>query len=342
MNKLPTIRFILVVVVMVICATVTPAQEVIANLPESDAVVTINMRRIVNETLPRLLTAEQMSGVQSALAKAKQVAGFDVGNIEAAVIGLRLNRSAPLSAPSMLLVLRGSFNADAMVSLVKVGLSGKTHDEKYGAKTLTLLKLSDVMPGGGGAAPRVVEIALVALDGGTLAAGVPAYVKAALDTGAGKEHIKPELVRLAGREPDSLIRIAGLVPQGLFAGLLPKEAQGNQEIARLAGSIEQIYIGLNMDAQGFPLSLVLKTSTAENAHAIAGFLQMVAQMGTSVTDKSVKPIIDALKITSQETEVQVRTVLPQEVVASFVRALLAPPVKPAETIKAAPPQTKKP
>src|SRR5437764_1033544 len=142
MKKTSSIRFMLIVMAIVICATMTPAQSVITNLPESDAVVTINMRRIVNETLPRLLTAEQMAGVQSALAKAKQVAGFDVGNIETGVVGLRLNRNAPLAMPSMLLVMRGSFNADALVSLVKIGLAGKTHDEKYGAKTLTLLKLN--------------------------------------------------------------------------------------------------------------------------------------------------------------------------------------------------------
>lgn len=333
MKNLSSIRSLLVVMVIVICATSIPAQSVITNLPESDAVATINMRRIVNEALPRLLTAEQMTGVQSVLAKAKQIAGFDIGNIESAVVGLRLNRSAPLSMPSILFVMRGSFNADALVSLLKVGLSGKAHDEKYGAKTLTLLKMSDLMHSGGSKASPGVEIAIVALDGNTLAAGIPAYVKAAVDADAGKNRIKPELVQLVGREPESLIRIAGLVPPGLLAGLLPKESQGNEEIARLAGSIEQIYIGLNMDAQAFPLSLMLKANKAENAHAIAGFLQSIAQFGTSVTDKNVKPIVDGLKITSQETEVQVRTVLPQDLVASFVRGLFSSPAKPAEPKK---------
>src|SRR5437868_8381463 len=214
MNKHSSLRFMLIVTAIVTCATPTRAQSVITNLPESDAVATVNVRRIVNETLPRLLTVEQMSSVQSALAKAKKVAGFDVSNIETAVVGLRLNRSAPLAMPSMLLVMRGSFNADALVSLLKIGLAGKTHDEKYGAKTLTLLKLNDVMPTGGSAATsRAVEIAIVALDGGTIAAGVPAYVKAAVDA-TGKNRIKPELVQLVGREPNSLIAIAGLVPQG--------------------------------------------------------------------------------------------------------------------------------
>ena len=334
MNKHSSLRFMLIVTAIVTCATTTRAQSVITKLPESDAVATVNVRRIVNETLPRLLTAEQMSGVQSALAKAKKVAGFDVSNVETAVVGLRLNRSAPLAMPSMLLVMRGSFNADALVSLVKIGLAGKTHDEKYGAKTLTLLKLNDVMPTGGSAATsRVVEIAIVALDGGTIAAGIPAYVKAAVDADTGKNRIKPELVQLVGREPNSLIAIAGLVPQGLFASVLPKESQGNEEIARLAGSIEQIYIGLNMDAQAFPLSLMLKANTAENAHAITGLLQSLAQFGTNVTDKNVKPIVDALKITSQDTEVQVRTVLPQDIVASFVRGLFSSPAKPAEPKK---------
>jgi hypothetical protein len=343
MNKFSSIRSLLVVTAIVTCATTIRAQSIIANLPESDAVVTVNLPRMVNESLPRLLTAEQMSGVRSALAKAKQVAGFDVSNIDSAVVGLRFNRSAPLTMPGMLFVMRGSFKADALVSLVKFGLAGKTHDEKYGAKTLTLLKLSDLLPAGGSAATqRAVEIALVALDGGTIAVGIPAYVKAAIDPDTGKNRIKPELVRLAGREPDSLIRIAGLVPQGLFAGILPHGTPGNEEIARLAGSIEQIHIGLNMDAQAFPLSLMLKANTSENAHAIAGFLQNMARLGMNVTDKNVKTIVDALKITSQATEVQARTVIPQDMVASFVRGLLSSLAKPAEPKNEPKPEMKKP
>ena len=329
MKSLLSIRLPLVMTAIVICATVARGQSLITNLPESDAVMSVNVRRIVNETFPRVLPPEQLSQVQAALAKAKQVAGFDVANIEAAVVGMRLNRSAPLSAPSMLLVMRGSFNADALVSLFRIGMSGKTRDEKYGAKTLTVLKLSDLTKSG----PAATEAAMVALDGGTLAVGAPSYVKAMLDTDGGKNRIKPELAQLIGREPEALIRIAALVPQGLFAGMLPKDAQGNEEIGRLVGGIEQLYIGLNMDAQAFPVSLALKMNTAENARAIAGLLQMVTQMGANVQDKNVKPIIDALKITSEGTEVQVRTVLPQDLIASFIRGLLAPPAKPAEPKK---------
>src|SRR2546423_15334893 len=113
MNKHSSLRFILILTAIVPLPTTTRAQSVITNLPESDAVATVNVRRIVNETLPRLLTAEQMSGVQSALAKAKKVAGFDVSNIETAVVGLRLNPTAPLTQPRMLLVVRGSLHARA-------------------------------------------------------------------------------------------------------------------------------------------------------------------------------------------------------------------------------------
>ncbi|HKP13375.1 MAG TPA: hypothetical protein VJZ91_14745 [Blastocatellia bacterium] len=334
MKKLSTVRSLLIFTAMLACAATARAQSAIANLPESDAVVTVNARRILTETLPRLLTAEQMAGVQATLEKAKKVANFDVASIESAVIGLRLNRSKPLSAPGMLLVMRGSFNADALVSLIKIGLKDKVREEKYGAKAMALLKLSDLMSSGG-TASRPTEIALVALDGGTLAVGLPAYVKAALDADAGKGRIKPELVQMLGREPESLVRVALLVPQGFFNGILPKDAQGSEEIGRLAGSIEQIYLSFNMDAQSFPLTLVLKSNTADNAHAIAGLLQTIAQMGTSTTDKNVKPIIEALKITSQEAEVQVRTALPQEMIASFVRALFASATatKPAQTKK---------
>jgi hypothetical protein len=323
MKKLSIVRTLLLIAPILLWAAPTRAQSVVASLPESDAVVTINARRIVGETLPRLLTAEQMTGVQAALAKAKQVAGFDVASIESAVIGMRLNRSTPLSAPTMLLVMRGSFNADAIVSLMKIGLKDKAHAETYGAKTLTLLKLTDLMPTGSPTA-RPVEVALVAVDGGTLMIGATSYVKAALDANGGKGRIKSELVQLLAREPESLVSVALLVPPGLFSGFLPKGGDGNEEIGRLAGSIEQLYVGLNMDAQGFPLMLMLKSNSAENAHAIAGLLQTVAQMGMNTTDKNVKPILEALKVTSQETEVQIRTTLPQEMMASFVRGILSP------------------
>jgi hypothetical protein len=223
----------------------------------------------------------------------------------------------------MLLVMRGSFNADAIVSLMKIGLKDKAHAETYGSKTLTVLKLTDLMPTGGPTA-RPVDVALVALDGGTLMIGATAYVKAALDAGDGKGRIKSELVQLLAREPESLVSVAALVPPGMFSSLLPKGGDGNEELGRLAGSIEQLYVGLNMDAQGFPLTLMLKSNSAENAHAIAGLLQTIAQMGMNTTDKNVKPILEALKVTSQETEVMIRTTLPQEMMASFVRGILSP------------------
>ena len=333
MKKLSCIRLALAIAAVAVCAATARAQGVIANLPESDGVVTVNARRLINDALPRVLTAEQTARVQAALGKAKQIAGLDVSQIESAVVGLRLNRSAPLSTPSMLLVMRGSFKADALVSLLKVGFAGKFQDETYSEKTLTVMKLSDLLQAAGVSLPATA-VAITALDAGTLAIGDPSYVKAAVDASAGKNRIKPELVQLAGREPDALISLAGLLPQGLLAKALPKEAQGNEEMARLAGNIEQIHIGLNLDAQAFPLSLMLKTKTADDANAISGFLQMIAQFGTGgITDKNLKAIVEGLKISSQANEVVVRTALPQDVVASFVRGLLAPAAKPEEPKK---------
>src|ERR1700759_4037641 len=94
MKKLTRIHLPLVIAVMAVFAVATPAQNLVNNLPDSDAVITINLRRIFSETLPRVLPAEQMTSFQATLAKAKQVAGFDVNNIDSAIVGLRFNRSA--------------------------------------------------------------------------------------------------------------------------------------------------------------------------------------------------------------------------------------------------------
>ena len=49
MKRFSSIRFLLVVMTIVLYATNVHGQSVITNLPESDAVVTVNVRRIVGD-----------------------------------------------------------------------------------------------------------------------------------------------------------------------------------------------------------------------------------------------------------------------------------------------------
>jgi hypothetical protein len=329
-----------------------PAKGALPSLPESDALVCLNLRRILNEALPRVLPEKQLAEMRSGLDKVKQMSGIDINGLDNAVLALRVSKaSSGLPTPDLLFVVRGAFNADALLSLMRMGLQGKYQEEKYGTKTLTTLKISDLMKSGDGksgpAIPGVSEISVAALDAGTLAAGNPDYLKAAIDSESGQKQIKPELAALATRDPGALLSVAAIIPPGFLSGLLPKEAQGNEEINKLISGIDQVYLSLGMDAKDFTLILAIRTASADHARTLKGLAEMGAQgLGGSVQDKALQDTLKALSVTTENTEVQLRTGVSQEAVAAFIRNFMQPPAKqaapqqpPAKQAEKTPPKT---
>ena len=331
-----------------------PAKGALPNLPESDALMYLNLRRILGEAIPRVLPEKQLADMRAGLDQVKKMTGIDVNGIENAVLAMRFGKmTGGVPAPDFVLVVRGAFSADALLSLMRMGLQGKYQEEKYGTKTLTTLKISDLMKSSDGksgpAIPGVSEVSVTALDGGTLAFGNPAYLKATIDAEGGQKQVKPELAALAMRDPGALLAIAGIIPPGFLSSLVPKEAQGNEEINKLVSGIDQVYLALGMDAKDFTLLLTIRTATADHARTLKGLAEMGANgLGNSVQDKTLQDLLKALTVTTENTEVQLRTGIPQDTAATFVRNLMQPPAKqaaPSSPPKAAektPPQKEPP
>jgi hypothetical protein len=335
MKKIACIRFLSLIIAVAALSAATPAQtstSTLPNLPESDAVAYINLRRILNDALPRVLPEKQLADMKAGIDKIKQKAGFDLYGIDNAVMAMRVGKvTAGSPVPEFILAVRGSFNADALVSLMRIALQGKYQEEKYGSKTLTTLKISDLLKSDDGKPTSplpipVSEISVTALDAGTLAFGYPNYLKAGIDAQGGQGGIKPELAALVMRDTNALFSIAGLIPPGLLSSLVPKEAQGNEEINKLVSGIDQVYLSLGLDAADFTLLLTIRTATADQANTLSGLAQMGAQALVGGTkDKNIKGLLEALKVTTQGNETQLQTRIPQTVVGDLVRSMMQPP-----------------
>src|SRR5438477_2979655 len=151
------------------------ARRALSSFPDSQAVLFINARRIVNEMLPRVMPPAEY---RKMLAQA-QNGGFDPRGLEYAAIGMRFAEPAPTGGlPEFVVLIKGGFNADALLSLARVTLSSqnaKTRQESYGSKsikiidTTTLSKIFDEESGN--QKPRTIsypEIGLTAIDGSKL------------------------------------------------------------------------------------------------------------------------------------------------------------------------------
>jgi hypothetical protein len=298
-----------------------PATGSLPALPESDAILYINARRIINEALPRVLSAAQFAKVKTELDEVKRKTGIDISGFESGVLALRFGK--PITAtPDFVFVTRGTFNADALVSLARIGLQGKIREEKYGSKSINIVKLSDVMGATGAKAVPggLDEVAGTALDGNTLALGTISFLKATIDAQAGEKVINPALAALAMRDTSALISLAINIPPGAFNSLIPAGMQGNEEIGKLIAGIENFSLSLGMGATDFPLQAAVRTASAEHAHTLSGILEMgIRAAGSSMKDKKSQAMLDALKITDEGSSVRVVIAIPQETVATLLR-----------------------
>jgi hypothetical protein len=335
-------------------------RRALSSLPDSQAVLFINARRIVNEVLPRVMPPAEY---QKMLTQAQQV-GFDARGIEYIAVGARLADPPPANnLPEFVVVIRGNFNADAMLALARVAAGSQNvrpRSETYGSKTLEIVDLQSL----GGAKPAVgaegeaaakpnpmpyPEIAVMALDAQTLVAGVPSYVKAMVDASGGRGTLRSTMVDLGAREPQALWSLTVELPPNLADYLHKAGAPANAEADQMIGWVKQVSLAQGMDALNYSLSAAVQTDAPEHASAFSGLVRMgmlAAQTALNAEAakqtpkhkdyKKTRAALDTIKTFVNRTEgntLILSASVPQAAVADLIKQEMA---KPAPTTKPAP------
>jgi len=326
------------------------ARAALSSLPDSQAVLFINARRIVNEMLPKLMTPAEYRKV---LAQAEQY-GFDPRGLEFAAVGVRLADPPPANnLPEFVVVIRGGFNADTLLALGRATLGAqnlKSRQETYGSKTIEILDLEAMnKPAEGGDEGKppspmpYPEIAVVALDSNTLVVGVPTYVKAAVDSNSGRGGLKSSLVELAAHDPQALWSLTAELPPNIAEYLHKAGAPTNREADEMIGWVKQISIAQGMAALDYTLSAAVLTDAPEHASAFSGLVRMgLMAAQTALNSEAAKQTprhkdyvqtraaLNAIKTFVNRTEgntLQLSVSVPQKVVADLIKKEMAP--KPA-------------
>ncbi len=376
MKKIVPAILLLLASVIAAAAQSPSAREAVTSLPESQAVFVVNARRITNDALPRLLTPAQLADMNKGIADIRGQVKVDVRAVEYVVIGMRFGPDslAAGQTPDFGLVLRGGFNADAVLSLVRMMQAAQYRPETHGGKTLDVYKVQFDTPKtdenrDANAPPPMpfklpAEIAFVSLGADELMVGTPAYVRAAIDArgGGGAGRVRAELADLALRNADSLVSIAGELPANLskLLGMAGEAAGGgtavnsvmNDEMKRLIDSVRQMQLSLNMGAADFGVQTIMRTDKPEDARAISGLASMglgAAEQGLqkdAAAGKTAKAKADARKFLGvlksvvndvRDNEVTFSVAAPQATVAELVRqSTAAPAAKPAPRRAATP------
>jgi hypothetical protein len=370
-----TVRLLAAAVLLACAAASASAQgarEILSTFPDSQVVMYVNSQRIFNEALPKIIPQAELDKV---FADAMKGAKFDPRTVHFVALGARYTEPVSLTKPpDILVVVKGDFNADALLSMARMGLGDSTTTEDYKGRTLTLFRMkkeSKTPPAdaqAGAATPKpppspmpYEEFAFTSFDANTLVLGIPAYVRAAVDAAQGSEgRIRADLLELVTRNPDNLVSFVGDIPASTAGFLKSMGGPQNEEINRVVASLRQVQMALQMSAADFGIQTVIRTDTAENAGGLNGLVSMGLSFARTGIEgelekvpaskpqerqmlQTVLEVVSNVRNAATSNEVQIDISVPQAKIAALVsneiaRRKAAAAKKPAPTTKRAAPR----
>lgn len=293
-------------------------------LPASDAVMLIDVRRLLNETMPQILAGDKVKLAQanSEIDKFKSRTGIDPRSFDRVVLGVRYTYpTANTTKLETVAIAHGKFDAKALAAAARIAANGKYREEKYRGATIMIVNVNDQMKVLGLWDMRVSELAICALDPSTLAIGNLSSVRAAIEAGkSGRPN--GELIALASRDPKAVIGFGANLPRALLANL----NVGNDAIAKDVNSIRQAYGSIGTTDTDVSLSLIARTDNAEAAKNLNDTVTGLKQLGAILIVRMAparkalaQTALDNLKITTRGNELEIRTQVAAANLASIIK-----------------------
>ena len=304
---------------------VPPPPDTLSYLPASDAVMLIDVRRMLNETLPRILAGDKvkMGQANSEIDKFKSRTGIDPRAFDRVVLGVRYAYpNATTTKLETIAIAHGTFDAKALAAAARLAANGKNREEKYRNATIMIVGINEQMKMLGLWSMKVNELAICALDTKTLAIGDVATVRAAIDAGKRGRAANGALISLASRDPQAVVGFGANLPRELMANL----NVGNDTIAKDANSIRQAYGSIGTTDTDVSLSLFARTDNAESAKSLSETVTGLKQLAAIFVFRMAPPrkalaqsALDNLKITTRGNELEIKTQVTAASLASVIK-----------------------
>ena len=301
-----------------------PPADGLSYLPASDGIALIDVRRLLNETMPHILAGDpaKLAQANAEIDKFKTRTGIDPRAFDRVVLGTRFTYPAPkVTKLETVAIARGTFDAKALIAAARIAAKGKYREEKYRGATISVITINDQMRLFGVWDMRISDLAVCALDANSLALGSVSTVRAAIDAGkSGKA--SAELAALAARDPKAVLGFGANLPKELMTSL----NVGNDTIAKDASSIRQVYGSIGSTESDVSLMLVARTDSAEAANNLNDTITGLKQLGGLFIGRMApqkkalaQAALDNLKITTRGSELELRTQVAAANLASVIK-----------------------
>jgi hypothetical protein len=300
----------------------------VAILPASDIVVSLDSKRFFSDGLPRILASNQpvLAEITSNLDDIRSNLGIDLRQFDRVAIGLVTKRISPTEIDfDPVVIARGNFPAGALVSVAKLASNGTYREEKIGAKTVYVFSAKEFAQKN---APKISnsklaamiqrtlngltkEVAVTSIDGNTIAFGSLPRVRQTVEA---KTRVGVDLTNLLARRPAGILTFAAKTPEGM-SKFLPLD---NDELGKNLDSIRYLSGSMDITEGAAVVNLTAKTVRTDQAASLLqtlSGLQLVGKAflgGAKGADKQVYArMIDNVKFTQAGSEVTLDLSVPQ-------------------------------
>jgi hypothetical protein len=318
----------LALVFAALAATAASAQTAAASLPlpAADAVLTLDLRALFADVIPRALATDKarLAQVTADVDEFKGRTGIDAREFDALAVGARIV-SLPSGATKLdrvTAVARGRFRPEALISAARAAAKGGLAEQTYGGKTVYVATINDQLKLFGLARMHVRELAYAVLDGNTLALGEPEDVRAAIDAQAGRGRADMSLLNFP-RGAGDFMAFAGNVP----AGALANADTGLPNVDRAIASIRSFYGTVGSTTAGLQLMTTLRAGSTADAKQLYDTVDALRQIAPGFIAMAgpkwgfARGLVDSMKITTKGSEVGLRLEVPQADIATVLKAL---------------------
>jgi len=307
----------------------------LSSLPEADTIIYSSPQRIFNEAAPKVISPADLTKMRAGFADIKKSVGIDPSSIDYVAVAIRFQKPASdlsFVPPDLLAVFGGDFSADSLITLASLYLQDRARNEKYGSKTLTIMKIDPI-------AEEAIknpllkpysEIGVVALNANTLAVGNLNYLKAAVDASEGNGRISTAALSSLLRDPNALVSAAGS-PLTAFAksfGLLGTQTAPRD--AQCSSRFGDFYAAITMSGTNFNLRGAMNTDNPDTAKIMNGLLSGLLQQAiSSVPDKDAQTVLKNIRMLARDNEIVWEADVPEQTLAAMIREEMKP--KPVST-----------
>jgi len=299
----------------------TAATGLLASLPASDAVMSIDVRRLLSDALPRAYSNNpaELARVNSEIDKFKASTGLDARLVERLVVGVSYQQTATgKTLVETVALARGNFKpASSFAPANSQGMQ----EQKYAGKTIRVYNVDAQVKLLGLLNMRVTDVAVAMLDANTVAVGKLERVRAAIDAQAGRGRVAPEITALATRDANAIIGAGGNVPASLTQNL----DMGN--ISRSISAVRQFYSTLGTTASGFNMLTALRTESAGAAQSLSTMITGLKQLApfalgqmAAARQRPLRSLVENTKVNTEGNDVLITLELAQVDVAALIDA----------------------